>query len=137
MVPVDPWRCNGDEVQMGETTLSWLRSHESLAGGYLSCALGQVHEPVPSGDAAGDVRDAVKLWALLAGGVVTIEELQRAGDSDLWQLGANGERPSAMVAPAIAMSELSADRVRSGLAARWERLRAGTLPVNELPGQRP
>jgi hypothetical protein len=79
----------------------------------------------------------VKLWALLAGGVATTQELRRANDSDLWRLGANGERPSAMVAPALAMFELPADRVRAELAPVWDRLRAGTLRVAELPGQRP
>ena len=136
MVP-DLGHCNGDEVQMGETTLSWKGPPETLAGPYLNCALGHAHQPVPSGNPTGDVRDAVKLWALVAGGVVPTEELQRAGDTELWQLGATGERPSATVAPALAMLELPADRVRAELAPRWQRLRAGTLPMSELPGQRP
>ena len=59
------------------------------------------------------------------------------GEDDLWRLGANGERPSAMVAPALAMFALPAERVRAELAPRWDRLRAGTLSVAELPGQRP
>jgi hypothetical protein len=137
MVPMGIGRCHGGEVQMGEEVLRGSGPWEELAGPYLSCALGQAQEPGPSESPAGDVRDAVKLWALLAGGVATTQELRRADDNDLWRLGANGERPSAMVAPALAMAELPADRVRAELAPRWERLRAGTLPVAELPGQRP
>jgi hypothetical protein len=137
MVPIEPGHCNGDEVQMGETTLTWKGPSGPLAGPFLNCALGHAHQPVPSGNPTGDVRDAVKLWALVAGGIVTTEELLGAGDNELWQLGATGERPSAMVAPALAMLELPADRVRAELAQRWERLRAGTLPMSELPGQEP
>jgi hypothetical protein len=137
MVPMGIGRCHGGEVQMGEEILRGSGPRGQLAGPYLSCALGQTEEPGPSGSPAGDVRDAVKLWALLAGGLVTSQELQRANDDDLWRLGANGERPSAMVAPALAMAELPAERVRAELAPVWERLRAGTLPVAELPGQRP
>jgi hypothetical protein len=135
MVPMGIGRCHGGQVQMGEEVLRGSGPWEELAGPYLSCALGQAQEPGPSESPAGDVRDAVKLWALLAGGVATTQELRRADDNDLWRLGANGERPSAMVAPALAMAELPADRVRAELAPVWERLRAGTLPVAELPGQ--
>jgi hypothetical protein len=35
------------------------------------------------------------------------------------------------------MAALPADRVRAELAPVWERLRAGRLPLAELPGQRP
>ena len=135
MVPMGIGRCHGGEVQIGEGILRGLGARGQLAGPYLSCALGQAEEPGPSESPTGDVRDAVRLWALLAGGLVTSQELQRASDDDLWQLGADGERPSAMVAPALAMFELPAGRVRAELAPRWERLRAGTLPVAELPGQ--
>jgi hypothetical protein len=134
MVPMGLGHCHGGEVQIGEETLRGSGPYGPLAGPYLTCALGQADEVGPSEAHAGDLRDAVKLWALLASGVVTSQELQRAGDSDLWRLGANGERPSAMVAPALAMFELPADQVRAELAPRWERLRAGTLPVAELPG---
>jgi hypothetical protein len=137
MVPMGIGRCLGGEVQMGEEILRGSGPWEELAGPYLSCALGQAQEPGPSESPAGDVRDAVKLWALLAGGVATTQELRRANDNDLWRLGANGERPSAMVAPALAMAELPAERVRAELAPVWERLRAGTLRVAELPRQRP
>jgi hypothetical protein len=135
MVPMGIGRCHGGEVQIGEEILRGSGPRGQLAGPYLSCALGQTEEPGPSESPAGDVRDAVKLWALLAGGLVTSQELQRAGEDDLWRLGANGERPSAMVAPALAMFGLPAERVRAELAPRWDRLRAGTLTVAELPGQ--
>jgi hypothetical protein len=68
---------------------------------------------------------------------VTSQELQRASDTDLWELGIITTSPSAPVAPALAMAALPADQVRAELAPLWERLRAGTLPVAELPGQRP
>ena len=137
MVPMGIGRCHGGEVQIGEDALSGSSPRGHLASTYLSCALGPAAEPGPSEAPAADVRDAVKLWALLAAGVVTSQELRRASDADLWSLGTNGERPSAMVAPALAMSALPADQVRAELAPRWARLRAGTLPVVELPGQRP
>ena len=40
-------------------------------------------------------------------------------------------------AAALAMAELPTEQVRAELAPVWERLRAGTLPLSELPGQRP
>jgi hypothetical protein len=35
------------------------------------------------------------------------------------------------------MAELPAAQVRAELAPVWERLRAGRLPLADLPGQRP
>jgi hypothetical protein len=35
------------------------------------------------------------------------------------------------------MADLPADQVRAELTPGWERLRAGQLPLSELPGQRP
>jgi hypothetical protein len=137
MVPMAIGHCHGSEVQVGEEILRGSGPRGQLAGPYLSCVLGQAQEPEPSQSPAGDVRDAVRLWALLAGGVVARQELQRASDSDLWLLGVGGERPSAMVSPALAMADLPPGRVRAELAPQWERLRAGTLPLSELPGQQP
>ena len=138
MVPMTIGHCHGSEVQVrGGDPAAAPGPRGQLAGPYLSCVLGRAQEPGRSQSSAGDVRDAVRLWALLAGGVVTRQELQRAGDSDLWLLGVGGERPSAMVAPALAMFDLPPDQVRAELAPVWERLRAGTLPLSELPGQRP
>ena len=47
-----------------------------------------------------------------------------------------------MIAPAMpdvimAMAALPTEQVRAELAPVWERLRAGTLPLSELPGARP
>ena len=42
-----------------------------------------------------------------------------------------------VVAAALAMAALPADQVRAELGPVWERLRAGRLPLAELPGQRP
>jgi hypothetical protein len=129
--------CQGAEVQMGEEDLRFLQPRRVIAASYVTCVLDQSHraEQVPS--SADDARDAVKLWALLAAGAVTSQELQRASDRDLWQLGLPGDRPPAAVAPAVAMAALPVDRVRAELAPLWERLGASTLPVAELPGQRP
>ena len=137
MVPVGDAICHGGEVQMGEQGLRFLQPSRALAASYLTCVLGQSDTAEPFERSAGDVRDVVKLWALLAAGAVTSQELQRASDSDLWQLGLPGDRPPPALAPALAMAALPVDRVRAELAPRWERLRAGTLPVSELPGQRP
>jgi hypothetical protein len=136
MIPADTSRCRAGEVQVGEGILSWSGAREELANAYLGCAIGPAHQPGSSAAHPGDTRDAVKLWALLASGVVTTQELRQASDSDLWGLGAYGERPSAMVAPALAMLDLPADQVRAELAPVWERLRGGSLPASDLPGQR-
>jgi hypothetical protein len=130
-------RCHGAEVQTGEESLRFPPPSRVLAAHYLTCALGGSDNPELSHSSADDTRDAVKLWALLAAGVVTAQELERASDEDLWQLGLPGDRPSPAVAPALAMAALPVDQVRAELAPVWERLRAGTLPVSELPGQRP
>jgi hypothetical protein len=138
MVPMGLGRCHGGEVQIGEHSLSGSLTSSDVYGNaaaYLTCALGWA-DPGPSWSPSVDVRDAVKLWALVAGGVVTSQELQRARDIDLWDLGVASTPPSAAVAPALAMAALPPDRVRTELAPVWDRLRAGTLPVSELPGQR-
>jgi hypothetical protein len=135
-VPLNAGSCRGGELQLWEQVVRGLQRRE-YAGAYLTCALGQDDEPEATGDATVDARDAVRFWGLLASGTLTSQELQRASEQDLWQLQAAGERPSAAVAPALTMAELPPDRVRAELARLWERLRAGTLPVSELPGQRP
>jgi hypothetical protein len=135
-VPLNAGSCRGGELQLWEQFVRALQRRE-YAGAYLTCALGQDDEPEATGGSTVDARDAVRFWGLLASGAVTRQELQRASERDLWQLQAAGERPSAAVAPALTMAELPPDRVRAELARLWERLRAGTLPVSELPGQRP
>jgi hypothetical protein len=42
-----------------------------------------------------------------------------------------------MAAAALAMAERPADQVRAELGPLWDRLRAGTLSVSQLPGQQP
>jgi hypothetical protein len=137
MTPMGVATCHGDEVQMEEESLRFLPPSRVLAAHYLTCTLGQSSRPEVSHSPADDTRDAVKLWALLASGVTTSQELQRARDNDLWQLGLPGDRPPPALAPALAMAALPVDQVRAELAPIWERLRAGTLLVSELPGQRP
>jgi hypothetical protein len=136
MVPLNAGSCRGGELQLWEQFVRGLERRE-FAGAYLTCALGQDDAPEATGGATVDARDAVRFWGLLASGTVTSQELQRASEQDLWQLQAAGERPSAAVAPALTMAELPPGQVRAELARLWERLRAGTLPVSELPGQRP
>jgi hypothetical protein len=136
MVPGYVDGCRDGEVQLGDLGLRMLRgSRARAAQAYLGCALGQPVRELWS--QPGGARDTVKLWALLASGTVSRQELEGAGESDLLTFGLAGERPSAFVAPALAMADLPVDRVRAELAPLWERLRAGTLPVSELPGQRP
>jgi hypothetical protein len=136
MVPLNAGSCRGGELQLWEQSLRGLQSRE-YAGAYLTCALGQDDEPEGTGGSTVDAREAVRFWGLLASGTVTSQELQRASEQDLWRLQASGERPSVAVAPAVAMAELPPGQVRAELASLWDRLRAGTLPVSELPGQRP
>jgi hypothetical protein len=135
MVPLNAGSCRGGELQLWEQFVRGLQRRE-YAGAYLTCALGQDDEPA-TGGATVDARDAVRFWGLLASGTLTSQDLQGASEQDLWQLQAAGERPSAAVAPALTMAELPPNQVRAELASRWERLRAGSLPVSELPGQRP
>jgi hypothetical protein len=136
MVPLNTASCRGGELQIWEQSLRGLQSRE-YAGAYLACALGQDDEMGATGGSTVDARDAVRFWGLLASGTVTRQELQRASEQDLWQLQASGERPSVAVAPALTMAELPPGQVRAELAPVWDRLRAGTLPLSELPGQRP
>jgi hypothetical protein len=135
MVPLNAGSCRGGELQLWEQSLRGLQRRE-YAGAYLTCALGQDDEPAPGGSTV-DARNAVRFWGLLASGTVTRQELQRASEQDLWQLQASGERPSTAVAPALTMAERPPGQVHAELAPLWDRLRAGTLPVSELPGQRP
>jgi hypothetical protein len=149
MVPVvsqgsDVAACADREVQLTEslgrfTPSGPARNAEAMvpfATAYLRCALGGA---VAVDDAyldheAPSARDAVNLWALLAGGLVTRQQV-------LWALQTGGATfllPSpASVKAAMAMADLPAARVRAELGPVWERLRAGTLPASELPGQRP
>jgi hypothetical protein len=139
MVPLTMFLLCGDgEVQLGEQLMRWTRSQPSqmVAVPYLDCALG-VHRPQAPEGSASPSTDVVKLWALVASGMMSRQELQGGGGQDLWQSGALSEPPSALVGPALAMADLPPDRARVELAPVWERLRAGTLPVSELPGQRP
>jgi hypothetical protein len=137
MVPVRLMGCRrAGEFQIWEQTLRDLQPRPIVAW-YLTCALGQSDEPAQPASSALDARDVVKLWALVASGTVTSQELQQLSEQELWDLQVGGEQPSAAVAPALAMAERPADQVRSELAPLWNRLRAGTLPVSELPSQRP
>jgi hypothetical protein len=139
MVPTPgPGSCRGTEIQLSEPlariTAPGRVSRLQYAEIYLLCALGERN--IGTSD-QGDARDAVRIWALLAGGMLTRAELPRA-------IG-GGPAPIVVMVPptpvgaqaALAMAELPADQVQAELAPLWERLRAGTLPLAELPGQRP
>jgi hypothetical protein len=127
--------CGGTELRLGERqarsgTDRTSRFH--YADLYLRCAL----RPVDS-DVDGSGLAAVQLWALQASGTITIEELRRAAEGDRTPELLLIPASPAMAAAALAMAELPADQVRGELAPVWERLRAGLMPLSELPGQRP
>jgi hypothetical protein len=136
MVPIGFGGCGDGEVQVGEPRVrepSTLPDQEIRAyyiGLYLDCALGLGggDHTVPLGEA----REAVWLWAELAANLTTRERLQAPAGPEAGQ-----GPPAAARAAALAMAELPPDRGRAALAPLWERLRAGTLPLSELPGQRP
>jgi hypothetical protein len=136
MVPLRSHGCGDGEVQVDEpwvrepSTMSDEHIRSYLVGLYLSCALGPEADQHQGGPRPGEeAKAAVELWAQLTGGNITRERLQHRPD------GENGEASSA--AAALAMAELPVEQVRAELAPVWQRLRAGTLPISELPGQRP
>jgi hypothetical protein len=132
--------CRGTEVQLGEQDARFGAgtgnrvSRVNYASHYLGCALSQPNSTTdhPPSDAL----DAVHYWALLASGTITSEELRRgivkSGGIEFWF-----QTSPKVAALASAMAELPAAQVRAELAPVWERLRAGRLPLAELPGQRP
>lgn len=142
--------CRASEAQVGEPDARAL-SRDDRDGRfhyidvYLRCTLGERNWGLGVYDHLGDqppseALDAVKVWALQASGNVTSEELRQAWAQD----GHPNPIPVTLhtfspevVAAAEAMAALPADRVRAELAPVWERLRAGRLPLAELPGQRP
>jgi hypothetical protein len=132
MVPIGDGGCGDGEVQVGEprvrepSTSSDQAIRSFHVGHYLDCALGIGRGPhtVPIDQA----REAVWLWAELTSGFTSREQLENLDDADTG--------PAARAA-ALAMAERPPDQVRAELAPVWERLRAGTLPLSELPGQRP
>jgi hypothetical protein len=149
MVPVvsqgaDLAACGDGEIQLNEvlgryTPPSRPASNTAVkipyATAYVRCAL-QGAAAVDDGNVdhdAADARDAVNLWALLASGLVTRQQVEQG----LQTGGAMFLLPSqASAEVAMARATLPTARVRAELAPLWERLRAGTLPVSELPGQR-
>jgi hypothetical protein len=126
--------CRGSELRLDEQQArsgTGRASRLHYVDLYLRCALRPVN-----GDVDGSGLEAVQLWALQASGTITTGELRRAAEGD--------PIPELLLIPspatataALAMAQLPADRVRAELAPVWERLRAGQLPLSELPGQRP
>jgi len=135
MVPVGIGSCLDAEAQVPE---AWVRepagrsdqqTRSFYRAVYLDCALG-LH---PGGsEHLAEAGEAVELWALLASGTMTREALQRMA-----QHAETDHGSTAASAAALAMAELPPEQVRAELAPVWTRLRAGTLPLAELPGQRP
>jgi hypothetical protein len=139
MIPVGSGGCGDGEVQVGEP---WVREPASpsdqhirsfYVGLYLHCALGYG----PEGDQhqgdqqmGEDARAAVSYWAQLTSGHITRERLQHPPAEA-------GYGSQEARAAALAMFVLPVERVRGELAPVWARLRAGALPLSELPGQRP
>jgi hypothetical protein len=150
MVPTQDFvqsSCRGTEVQIGEPDARAVSRDDRdgrflYMGGYLRCALGEYNwgVGVDGLQPPSEALDAVKVWALLASGTVTGDELRRS-----WaQEGHPNPIPITLptfspevVAAAEAMAALPADRVRTELAPVWERLRAGRVSLAELPGQQP
>jgi hypothetical protein len=146
--------CRGSEAQFGEPEARAL-SRDDRDGRfhyidvYLRCALGERNWGVGVNDHLGDeppseALDAVKVWALLASGNVTSEELRHAWAEEGHPNRVRDPIPVTLhmfspelVAAAEAMAALSAEQIRAELAPVWERLLAGRLPLAELPGQRP
>jgi hypothetical protein len=136
MVPVGMGSCGNAEAQVPE---AWVRepagrsdqdTRHFYLGFYLDCALGM--HPADYGHPAGEARDAVDRWALLTGGIITREQLQQPPGGEAGPASFSDARATAA---ALAMAELPPDRVRAELAPVWARLRAGTLPLSELPVQ--
>jgi hypothetical protein len=147
MVPManvdsDIGACRGTEVQLAETLSRYNPPNDpttrlAYADLYLRCALGQEIFPQEEPAAAGE---AVRLWALLASGILSRQQAHLAGLVALGVISGHegGEHPAApAIAATQAMAELPVDQVRAELAPLWQRLRAGTLPLSELPGQQP
>jgi hypothetical protein len=144
MVPTQAFvhsACRGSEVQIGEPDVRALSGDHSdvrYVDFYLRCALGE-----RNWDGAGDVderpseaADVVKVWGLVASGTMTAEELRRVLAEHGFPLTVHSFSPE-LAAAVWAMAGLPIAQVRAELAPLWDRLRAGTLPVAELPGQRP
>jgi hypothetical protein len=135
MVPVGMSICRNAEAQVPE---AWVRepagrsdqeTRSFYLGVYLDCALG-LH--TGGSEHLTEAGEAVERWALVASGTVTREQLrEEMHDAEA------DHRPTAASAAALAMAELPTEQVRAELAPVWTRLRAGTLPLAELPGQQP
>jgi hypothetical protein len=143
MIPTQefvPSACRGTEVQVGEPIARLgsgsgnRASRFSYASLYLGCAVGQSNSTTDQRPS--DAQDAVHYWALLASGTITAEELRqgmvKGGLSAIYF-----DTSPEVAGAAVAMAERPVDQVRAELALVWNRLRAGTLPVAELPGPRP
>jgi hypothetical protein len=157
MVPTQTYvhsACRGSEVQIGEPDVRALSGNapsvNAPSGGndndlryvdfYLRCALGERNwGGAGDGDEPpGEAADVVKTWALVASGIMTAEELRRVLAEGGFPAGLTVHPFSPELAAAVwAMAGLPTAQVRAELAPLWDRLRAGTLPVAELPGQRP
>jgi hypothetical protein len=146
MVPTQAFvhsACRGSEVQIGEPAAREVGGNDNdlrYVDFYLRCALG---ERTWGGDGAGggderpgEAADVVKTWALVASGTMTAEELRRVLAEHGPPVTLNSFSPE-LAAAVWTMAGLPTVQVRAELAPLWDRLRAGTLPVAELPGQRP
>jgi hypothetical protein len=134
--------CRGTEIQLTEVLGRYTAPagpgttevRSPYAEAYLRCALPEGADVGGSVDVEANASDAVRLWALLAGGMVTRQELQRSLETGTASFLLPSQRSAEA---ALAMAELPDAQVRAELAPVWARLRAGTLPAAELPGQWP
>jgi hypothetical protein len=143
MVPTQAFvhsACRGSEVQIGEPEARVISEDNDVryVDFYLRCALGERNwgGDGDSDEPPGEAADVVKTWALVASGTMTAEELRRVLAEHGPPLTVNSFSPE-LAAAVWAMAGLPTVQVRAELAPLWDRLRAGTLPVAELPGQRP
>jgi hypothetical protein len=136
--------CRGAEIQLTEALGRYTvpsgpagtaEVRSPYAAAYLRCALPEGSDAGEDIDVDANASDAVRLWALLASGMVTHQEVQRALRTGYTTSPIMPSQASADAA--LAMAALPNAQVRAELAPVWERLRAGTLPAAELPGQRP
>jgi hypothetical protein len=146
MVPTQAFvhsACRGSEVQIGEPAAREVGGNDNdlrYVDFYLRCALGERNwggDGAGGGDERpGEAADVVKTWAVVASGTMSGEELRRVLAEHGPPVTLSSFSPE-LAAAAWAMAALPTGQVRAELAPLWDRLRAGTLPVAELPGQRP
>lgn len=127
MVPDTRAPCQGGEVQLSEHDLAFYGRGPFGAHMFLHCALAPP-EPLHGDEAAGGsgARYAVWYWPL----AVTDEEYRRT----VLEPDAVPDFPAEIAEAVRGMLALPPEQVRRELEPIWDRVRADTLPLEELPG---